>query len=156
MRTPVGNPELWEVNRVATNYNAQVRDFNSTLRDNPDNLDSRGHLKRGRKLHDGMDIYKPPGYVGGRLRGNWNVSLGAANYSTTTTVDPSGSSTLQSGRAALATADGEKDVWIVNGLPYALPIEYGHSKQAPAGMVRVSVTEFPAYVNTAAEAVSRE
>lgn len=26
--------------------------------------------------------------------------------------------------------------YLVNNLPYAVPLEYGHSSQAPAGMVR--------------------
>ena len=56
MSTPVGNPELWERNRVAANYNQEVRAFNANLRDNPENLDKRGHLKRGKKLNDGMTI----------------------------------------------------------------------------------------------------
>jgi hypothetical protein len=32
-------------------------------------------------------------------------------------------------------------VEITNGVPYIVPLEYGHSKQAPAGMVRVSMRE---------------
>jgi hypothetical protein len=34
-------------------------------------------------------------------------------------------------------------------MPYALRLEYGWSKQAPAGMVRVTVAEFQAVVNAA-------
>ena len=56
MSTPVGNPELWERNRVAANYNQEVRVFNAALRDDAANLDKRGHLKRGKKLNDGMTI----------------------------------------------------------------------------------------------------
>jgi hypothetical protein len=29
--------------------------------------------------------------------------------------------------------------YMTNNLPYAIPIEYGHSKQSPAGMVRINV-----------------
>jgi hypothetical protein len=32
--------------------------------------------------------------------------------------------------------------YLVNNLPYIKPLEYGHSKQAPQGMVRISVVRF--------------
>ena len=34
---------------------------------------------------------------------------------------------------------GEKYVELINGVPYILYLEYGHSMQAPAGMVRISM-----------------
>jgi len=42
-----------------------------------------------------------------------------------------------------------KRVFISNNLPYAQAIEDGHSKQAPAGMVKVTVAEFLPIVNKA-------
>ena len=32
--------------------------------------------------------------------------------------------------------------YIINNLPYAIPLEFGHSTQAPGGMVRVTVARF--------------
>ncbi|MGY3038534.1 hypothetical protein ACVWWQ_000121 [Rhodanobacter sp. TND4EL1] len=150
MRTPVGNPELWEVNRVAVNYNTQVTEHNAALRANPANLTRAGQLRPGKKLHDGMDIVAPAGYVGGRLRANWNVSLAAPDTSTTDAVDKTGTATIGVGADVLANADGKQDIYITNNLPYAVSIEYGHSKkQAPAGMVRVSIAEFSQYIDKA-------
>lgn len=31
--------------------------------------------------------------------------------------------------------------WIYNDVPYIVPLEYGHSKQAPAGMARITAAE---------------
>lgn len=32
--------------------------------------------------------------------------------------------------------------WVIgNAVPYIVPLEYGHSKQAPAGMLRITVEE---------------
>lgn len=92
------------------------------------------------------DLWKnkkaPKGYVGGRLRANWNVSLVTPDASTTIAIDKSGGATISRGTATIGQADGEQDIWIMNSLPYAIPIEYGHSGvQAPAGMVRVSVAD---------------
>lgn len=96
---------------------------------------------------------KPPkGYVGGRLRANWNVSFGVPDISTTTTTDASGGMTTARGVEIIAKWDGQADIYVMNSLPYARPIEYeGHSMQAPAGMVRITVTEFQTFV---AEAVA--
>lgn len=101
---------------------------------------------------------KPPkGYVGGRLRANWNVSLDAPDESTSDAIDKTGAPTIARGGRAMSEADGKRDIWMVNALPYAIPIEYGHSHmQAPAGMVRVSVTEWQQYVNLQAAKVAHE
>ena len=106
------------------------------------------------------DLWKskpPKGYVGGRLRANWNVSLVTPDTSTTDAIDKDGGATIDRGRVAIGEADGVKDIFIMNSLPYAIPIEYGHSGvQAPAGMVRVSVAEFQAFVDQAAASVTSE
>lgn len=36
--SPVGNPELWDVNQVAADYNRAVFDHNEELRKDPNNL----------------------------------------------------------------------------------------------------------------------
>lgn len=94
---------------------------------------------------------KPPaGYVGGRLRANWNTSIGAPNLTTTLARDQVGSATITRGLSIVGASDGEAAIYITNSLPYAREIEYeGHSRQAPAGMVRITVAEFQAFVDNA-------
>lgn len=136
MSTPVGNPELWERNRVAANYNQEVRVFNAALRENPANLDKRGHLKRGKKLNDGMTIVAPKGYVGGRLRNSWYTTVGTPSDGQGRDPDKAAGGSL----ADLKNIGVGSVTYMTNNLPYAIPIEYGHSiKQAPAGMVRINV-----------------
>src|SRR5690606_17909707 len=134
-------------------YNSAVADWNATLRDNPDNLDSRGRLKRGRKLNDGMDVIVPDGYVGGRLRANWFVSVGVPNRATTSKIDRDGIETINRGFATIMSSDATKGVYMNNSLPYAIPVEYGHSSQAPHGMVRLTVNEWNGVVEAAAKEV---
>ena len=43
-----------------------------------------------------------------------------------------------------------KPVFISNNAEYILALEYGHSKQAPHGMVRIAVQMFKSFINHAA------
>ncbi|MGY3265802.1 hypothetical protein [Lysobacter sp. HA35] len=99
---------------------------------------------------------KPPaGYVGGRLRANWVASIGVPSIDTTTARDAGGSSTIARGTGTIAAADGLQPIYLMNSLPYAREIEYeSHSRQAPAGMVRITVTEFQTMVDAAARSLT--
>lgn len=90
------------------------------------------------------DLWKsapPPGYVGGRFRANWNVADGAPDESTTDTIDASGGATISGATQKILSFKIGGTWYLTNNLPYAQPLEYGHSTQAPAGMVRLTVAE---------------
>jgi hypothetical protein len=81
----------------------------------------------------------PPGYVGGRARANWFPTIGQPSDDTT-------ESTNQNESASRIT--GIKDqiagnvYYLTNNLPYIRRLEYDNwSKQAPRGMVRVTLRE---------------
>lgn len=143
-RSPVGNPELWKVNQTAANYNAAVKAHNRALKSEASNLTKTGRLRRGLKVHDSMDIKKPEGYTGGRFRGNWMVTMDvSATEPDMNRIDKNGQSTLELGLVALEEFKvGTTGVFISNMLPYAYPLEFGHSSQAPQGMVRLTAREF--------------
>ncbi len=71
----------------------------------------------------------------GRLRNSWFLSDGQPSSGT-----GSAGTTPQMNVTATFTTPFESS-WIVNNLPYANRIEFGHSSQAPAGMVRISIAE---------------
>ena len=100
---------------------------------------------------------KPPaGYVGGRLRANWNVSFNTPSTVTTTATDKSGGQTNARGLAILSGWKGQAEIYVMNSLPYVRPIEYtGHSSQAPAGMVRVTVADFQTFIAKAVAGLSK-
>ncbi|TDJ77250.1 HK97 gp10 family phage protein [Pseudomonas putida] len=84
----------------------------------------------------------------GRFRSNWQFSTGAPALGEIAEIEGAGE-TLD--RLLLAAGDltaGEV-AHIVNNLPYAIPLEYGHSSQAPGGMVRVTVADFQRIVEEA-------
>ncbi|WP_342049878.1 MULTISPECIES: HK97 gp10 family phage protein [unclassified Cupriavidus] len=81
----------------------------------------------------------------GRFRGNWQVQYNLAP-STVPTLDKSGGPTIAAANGALQTVVIGQTFYLVNHLPYAQRLEYGWSKQAPAGMVRLTLSEYDAYL----------
>lgn len=147
--SPVGKPEIWAQNSIAREYNAAVQEHNTALRSDPENLTKAGRLRPGRKIHDGMDISKPEGYVGGRFKGNWQFTLEAPAIGTLDRVDPDGKAVLGELVAFANTLTAGQVAYIVNNLPYSIPLEYGHSSQAPDGMVRVTLARLQQIVDDA-------
>lgn len=74
----------------------------------------------------------------GRFRGNNIVSVGAPVYTSSVNVDPTGSETIQQGVRVMTGLEPYTQVFIQNNLQYAVPLEDGHSQQAPAGIYAVS------------------
>lgn len=108
-RSPVGNPDLWEVPA-------------------------------------------PKGYVGGRFRANWNID----ETLVTENIDPNGAETEARMQSAIFAAPAFSLTSYINALPYAEPIEYGHSKkQAPEGVLRIAALEFPDVVAAVVAAENR-
>lgn len=63
--SPVGNPELWEVNQTSVSYNRAVYDHNEAQRANPDNLTKTGRLRK-KSPDGGWDGYQSTAQVYGR------------------------------------------------------------------------------------------
>lgn len=86
----------------------------------------------------------------GRARANWNVSIDAPDTSTNEAATIAGAPAKQAeGGARIVGADffAGDEIYITNGLPYIKPLEDGHSKQAPQGMVAVTVQELKPLVD---------
>lgn len=77
----------------------------------------------------------------GRFRGNWIVSNNTPDMSTKTQTDKSGSRVINEGTTKISTFDykTQSTIYIQNNLPYANRLENGWSKQAPKGMVSITV-----------------
>ncbi|KPA87067.1 hypothetical protein PF66_06412 [Pseudomonas asplenii] len=170
-RSPVGNPELWAANlayrekntRAADDYDFKVGVRNTIINLTESNFTKSGRLRRGVKYakpltkaeriqnFDVNGLVAGKDYVGGRFRGNWQVSFDTAITGAIDRVDPGGNATRDAGAALIQTFTiGKGTIWIMNNLPYGPRLEYeAWSNQAPAGMVRISVTEFQAFVNRA-------
>lgn len=91
----------------------------------------------------------------GRFKGNWQVAIGSIPAGVLAIDDKTGSATISKMTAAVLGLKAGQVIYLVNNLEYALPLEYGHSKQAPAGVVRITVQEYPQVVSKAANEVPK-
>lgn len=87
----------------------------------------------------------------GRFRANWQFSAAGVQRITSMEVDPGGQMTLQRLVAEIQATGAGGVTYLSNSLPYAVRLENGWSKQAPQGMVRLTVQEFQHYVSQAAK-----
>ena len=88
----------------------------------------------------------PPGYAGGRFRGNWQYRFGNPENGESERIDPSGRATIDAIKTGVTLAKVAGVHWISNNLPYAERLENGWSGQAPQGIVGLTEIEFPQIV----------
>ena len=158
LMSPVGNPELWaanvahraKANKAADDYDFKVSVRNTLINLNQDNFTKAGRLRKGvkyakplTKTERDQNFYvnglaTGQGYVGGRFRGNWQFSIDSPATEELDRIDPSGSEAIAALLTQVQALTIGQTAYIVNNLPYAVPLEYGHSTQAPKGMVRVT------------------
>lgn len=151
--SPVGDPRRWKINRAYALARQHANKVNAGQR-----RKNGGKLKRGQKKHasvlvsfktkNGNVTFRQRGwaaknYTGGRFRGNWQVTFDRPAVGAIDRVDKAGTATLAAGREVLAHYDSGEygSIWFTNNVPYAQRLEYGWSKQAPAGIVRVVAAE---------------
>ena len=77
----------------------------------------------------------------GRFRGNWQVTANRPPLYALNNYDRDGSDTIAEGKRALHAimrgGGAVRSIYFSNMLIYANALEYGHSKQAPAGVVGI-------------------
>ena len=102
---------------------------------------------RGTLIGMGTKIIKRSPVDTGRFRGNWQFTIGRpaqgqiASGGVPTSELVSASNSWQSGQT----------FYITNNLPYGERLEYGWSKQAPQGMVRLTLGEYRQVLKTEAD-----
>jgi hypothetical protein len=82
----------------------------------------------------------------GRARANWFPSVNRPSLSKTEQQDKGGAKAKRRVFSLARPKKGRK-YYLVNNLPYIEVLEYGSSKQAPSGMVRITVARFKKIIN---------
>jgi hypothetical protein len=167
--SPVGNPEIWAANvafRSANKAQADAYDDHVEVRNvikslTPSNFTKAGKLKRNVKYAKKLTkterdqnfnvngLVAGKGYVGGRFRGNWQFSIDTPAEGVLDQIDVSGNVSIAVLKAQVQSLTAGQTAYIVNNLPYGIALEYGHSTQAPSGMIRVTLARFQQIVDDA-------
>ncbi|MEG0209053.1 MULTISPECIES: HK97 gp10 family phage protein [Gammaproteobacteria] len=90
----------------------------------------------------------------GRFRANWQITVNTIPLYAVNEYDRSGASTISSGNRIinsirLGRGGAVTTVYFSNMLIYANALEYGHSKQAPAGVLGLVAVKLRTYFNNA-------
>lgn len=93
----------------------------------------------------------PANYVGGRLRGNWQATIGSPATDELDTTDSSGGKTISAARATVNNYTLKQTMYLTNNLPYAQVIEDGSHTTQPSGMVKTSLQDFNQAIKKAAK-----
>ncbi len=89
----------------------------------------------------------------GRFRMNWQTSGAVAGTGTVAGVDMTGNKAVANATTFITNTPVWTELTLANNLPYAQRLEYGWSKQAPTGMVRVNVLRFQQLIDEEAAKV---
>lgn len=85
----------------------------------------------------------------GRFKGNWQLSIDSTASSSLLREDPDGYTTLADMARKVNSFTAGQVAYIQNHVLYGYDLEYGSSKQAPDGVVRITAARFARIVNEA-------
>jgi len=144
---------------MASSFSADLSKFVDKATNNADAIMRKSILDIGKELVEMSPVgdanyWKmppPPGYVGGRFRGNWQHGTGSMPLTKFDTTD-----NVSNGRIAstMPIKVLEKIHFIVNNVPYSIALENGRSRQAPRGIVGLTITRWKKIVKKAANELS--
>lgn len=85
----------------------------------------------------------------GRFLANWQFSINSTSNASLDETDQMGDKTLARFVKEVGPLTYGQTAYIYNNLIYGVSLEYGHSRQAPAGMLRITLARFQEIVNQA-------
>lgn len=127
--------DLTKMHRSLERFNREVKAYAAKIPGKVTVLQKKLVLEALRRI-----VQKTPVDTG-RARGNWQVTIGGPASGVLERLDKDGSETIQKGLAAVASLPDFQVVWISNNLEYIEFLESGSSKQAPKGMVRLTILQ---------------
>lgn len=83
----------------------------------------------------------------GRARGGWQTTHGEPAAGSPLRLDKSGQQTIAEGAPIALSAEAFTISYLTNNVIYIVPLENGHSKQAPRGMAAVTVARLKRQFN---------
>lgn len=117
-------------------------------------LDTMDEVFRRVMIEIGTTVIRLSPVDTGRFRGNWQFTVDAPASASLDNYDPDGHETIAKLVAEVQHLSYGQTAYLVNNLIYAIPLEYGHSDQAPKGMVRITRDRFQQIVEQAVQEVT--
>ena len=119
---------------------SNFRSFAAALDKFEDSIEEQADLIRSKISFEALaSVIQMTPVDTGRARGNWQTSVNVAIDTEIDVKDKRGSSAQVKGQEVISAAPTYGIVWISNALPYINELEFGSSKQAPEGMVAITV-----------------
>jgi hypothetical protein len=145
-----------KIHHMTSKYGGLNGSFAATLQQFRDQaLDDMDEILRKTVIQIGSTVIRLSPVDTGRFRGNWQMTIDQPASTSLDNYDKEGHETI-----ARLVADAQhlsfgQTAFVVNNLIYAIPLEYGHSSQAPTGMVAITLELFEQIVNEAVREVTR-
>lgn len=133
---------------MAGAFELQIRKFAEKAKDNADLVVRKVLLD----VYDELILRSPVGT--GRFRANWIYSEMSPARGTVAVSGTTASPSSAPESPDVSAAGMGQVHFITNNLPYAYRLETGHSKQAPSGMVGLTVLKFNDFMRNAVAEVA--
>lgn len=128
---------------------ASLRDFARNIRRTAAGVPIRAsRLQRAVALAVDQAVVTATPVDEGTARANWQVSIGGPASGVVETLGTSPQPAISRNSIAIQKSTPGKDIHLTNNLPYIVPLNEGHSKQAPAGFVETAVAAGKAAVRS--------
>lgn len=118
-------------------------------------MDMATQIFRSVVIEVGSSVIRLSPVLTGKFKGNWALTIDATYAQKTAPVDKDGQSTINELVYRSQSLTYGQVAYIVNNLPYSVPLEYGYSTKAPEGMVRITQARFKEIVNRAIEELAQ-
>ncbi len=92
----------------------------------------------------------------GTFINNWFTEINSYTSKTVAATGKAGTNRLKEAISISKDIQMGDYVTLANALPYAIPLEYGHSEKAPSGMVRIVAANWSNIVAKAAKGVRND
>lgn len=142
-------------NHMSTRYGGLPGVFSRTLEQFRDKaLEDMNEVFRRVMIEIGSTVIRLSPVDTGRFKGNWQFTVDAPATASLDNYDKEGHDTVARLVADVQHLTFGQTAYLVNNLVYSIPLEYGHSSQAPTGMLRITINGFQQMVEQAVREVS--
>ncbi|WP_238591839.1 HK97 gp10 family phage protein [Pseudomonas abietaniphila] len=145
-----------KIHHMTSRYSGLNGSFAETLQQFRDQtLENMDEIFRKTVIQIGTSVIRLSPVDTGRFVGNWQFTIDQPASGTLENYDKEKHETIARFISEVQALTFGQTAYLVNNLPYAIPLEYQHSSQAPAGMVGITLELFDQFVREAVREVTQ-